>query len=160
MNDHIETFFFWLHIDIVSWCMQIFDVRWCIKSSFPLKHFNSIVIVFIELSWQVKHVSFFYIHLVVGIVVAYTFIIFWDFFVIAIETIPFDIFSLHGVLDFVMICSSLEILVHLCVVGIVLALSQWFISKNYVFRAYSQSMQALHPAFNLSCIGVKYSCYF
>jgi hypothetical protein len=133
MNDHIETFFFWLHIDIVSWCMQIFDVQWCINSSFPLKHFNNIVIVFVELSWHVKHVSFFYTQLVVQSVVAYTFIIIWDIFVFTIETIPFDIFSLHGVLYLVIICSFLEILVHLCVVGIVLAFESMIYFKELCF---------------------------
>jgi hypothetical protein len=98
-----------------------------------LKHFNSIVIVFIELSWQVKHVSFFYTHLVVGSVVAYTFTIVWDFFVIGIEIIPFEIFSLHGVLDLVIICSFLEISVHLRVVGIVLAFESMIYFKDYFF---------------------------
>ncbi len=65
------------------------NMQWNVDIFFSLKKFNCFIAIFINFSWHVKFVSFLGRQVLVASIVANTFVIVEDFFVFAIDAIPF-----------------------------------------------------------------------
>lgn len=86
-----------------------------IYNSLFAKNLYGIMKFFIELFWEVMFFMIFNVHILVGGVVAYTFMVVIDLLVLSIDAIPFflHIFLVFGVFEFIMAWTCSTILFHL-----------------------------------------------